>query len=79
MLDVMMVQLFTFPLLKEAFLFVSMSTELWTLDYCLLGVDLTQLNTVEAALRMCGCDFDTPTLLLSECVMTYMTRRWYVL
>ncbi|KAK7110582.1 tRNA wybutosine-synthesizing protein 4-like [Littorina saxatilis] len=49
--------------------------ELWTSDYCLLGVDLTQLNTLEAALRMCGADFDTPTLFLSECVMTYMTRR----
>ncbi|KAL8560391.1 hypothetical protein ACOMHN_006122 [Nucella lapillus] len=49
--------------------------ELRTSDYCLLGVDLTQLNTLEAALRLCGADFDSPTLLLSECVMTYMTRR----
>ncbi|XP_076464646.1 tRNA wybutosine-synthesizing protein 4-like [Babylonia areolata] len=49
--------------------------ELSTSDYCLLGVDLTQLNTLEAALRLCGADFDSPTLLLSECVMTYMTRR----
>ena len=54
------------------------SLELSTSDYCLLGVDLTQLNTLEAALRLCGADFDIPTLLLSECVMTYMTRRWYV-
>ena len=53
-------------------------SELSTVDYCLLGVDLTQLNTLEAALRLCGADFDTPTLLLSECVMTYMTRRWCV-
>ena len=51
--------------------------ELLTPGYCLLGVDLTQLHTVEAALRLCGIDFDVPTLLLSECVMTYMTHRWY--
>uniref|UniRef100_A0A0B6Z319 tRNA wybutosine-synthesizing protein 4 n=1 Tax=Arion vulgaris TaxID=1028688 RepID=A0A0B6Z319_9EUPU len=49
--------------------------ELSCSDYHLLGVDLTQLNTLEAALKMCGIDFETPTLLLSECVMTYMTRR----
>ncbi|GFO34240.1 tRNA wybutosine-synthesizing protein 4 [Plakobranchus ocellatus] len=49
--------------------------ELSCTDYQLLGVDLTQLNTVEAALKMCGVNFDCPTLLLSECVMTYMTRR----
>ncbi|CAL1526101.1 unnamed protein product [Lymnaea stagnalis] len=49
--------------------------ELSCTDYHLLGVDLTQLNTLEAALKMCGINFDVPTLLLSECVMTYMTRR----
>ncbi|KAH9520200.1 Leucine carboxyl methyltransferase 2 [Bulinus truncatus] len=49
--------------------------ELSSADYHLLGVDLTQLNTLEAALKMCSLSFDTPTLLLSECVMTYMTRR----
>lgn len=50
--------------------------EINTEDYKLLGVDLTQLNTLEACLNLCGVDWDTPTLLLSECVMTYMTRRW---
>ncbi|RUS78801.1 hypothetical protein EGW08_013451 [Elysia chlorotica] len=49
--------------------------ELSCTDYQLLGVDLTQLNTLEAALKMCGIRFECPTLLLSECVMTYMTRR----
>ncbi|XP_046569910.1 LOW QUALITY PROTEIN: tRNA wybutosine-synthesizing protein 4-like [Haliotis rubra] len=44
-------------------------------DYKMLGVDLTQLNTLEAALRLCQVDFDAPTLLLSEVVLTYMTRR----
>ncbi|XP_061177591.1 tRNA wybutosine-synthesizing protein 4-like [Saccostrea echinata] len=49
--------------------------EINTDEYKLLGVDLTQLNTFEACLNLCGVDWDTPTLLLSECVMTYMTRR----
>ncbi|XP_059175408.1 tRNA wybutosine-synthesizing protein 4-like [Physella acuta] len=49
--------------------------ELSCSDYHLLGVDLTQLNTLEAALKICGVNFDVPTLLLSECVLTYMTRR----
>jgi len=44
-------------------------------DYHLLGIDLTQLNTLEAALKMSGVNFEYPTLLFSECVMTYMTRR----
>ncbi|ESP01195.1 hypothetical protein LOTGIDRAFT_139773, partial [Lottia gigantea] len=49
--------------------------ELNTVDYKLLGVDLTQLNILDAALLMCGVDFELPTLILSECVLTYMTRR----
>ncbi|XP_056015554.1 tRNA wybutosine-synthesizing protein 4-like [Ostrea edulis] len=49
--------------------------EINTRNYKLLGVDLTQLNTLEACFNLCGVDWDTPTLLLSECVMTYMTRR----
>ncbi|XP_052802199.1 tRNA wybutosine-synthesizing protein 4-like isoform X2 [Mya arenaria] len=44
-------------------------------QYKLLGVDLTLTNTLDAALSLCGADFDQPTLLLSECVLTYMTRR----
>ncbi|KAJ8314208.1 hypothetical protein KUTeg_008769 [Tegillarca granosa] len=49
--------------------------EIDTTDYKLLGVDLTQLNTLEALLKVCDIDFELPTLLLSECVLTYMTRR----
>ncbi|XP_060073537.1 tRNA wybutosine-synthesizing protein 4-like [Ylistrum balloti] len=49
--------------------------EIHTEDYTLVGVDLTQLNTLEAVLTHCGVDSDQPTLLLSECVLTYMTRR----
>ena len=50
--------------------------EINTEGYKLLGVDLTQHNTLEALLKLCGVDFDLPTLLLSECVLTYMTKRW---
>lgn len=49
--------------------------ELSTGSYKLLGVDLSQTNTVEAALKLCDIDFDHPTLIMSECVLTYMTRR----
>ena len=51
-------------------------TELSNKNYKLLGVDLSQVNTLEAALKLCDVDFDVPTLLLSEVVLTYMTRRW---
>jgi putative lipase involved disintegration of autophagic bodies len=53
-------------------------TEINTDGYKLLGVDLTQHNTLEALLKLCGIDFDLPTLLLSECVLTYMTKRWKI-
>ncbi|XP_033762266.1 tRNA wybutosine-synthesizing protein 4-like isoform X2 [Pecten maximus] len=49
--------------------------EIHTPGYTLVGVDLTQLNTLEAVLTHCGVDTERPTLLLSECVLTYMTRR----
>ncbi|XP_041366249.1 tRNA wybutosine-synthesizing protein 4-like [Gigantopelta aegis] len=49
--------------------------ELCCTDYKMLGVDLTQHNLLEAALRLSGIDFDLPTLILSECVLTYMTKR----
>ena len=51
-------------------------TELSNKNYKLLGVDLSQVNTLEAALKLCDVDFDVPTLFLSEVVLTYMTRRW---
>ncbi|XP_045172598.2 tRNA wybutosine-synthesizing protein 4-like [Mercenaria mercenaria] len=49
--------------------------EISTSSYKLLGADLSQTNILEAALKLCDIDFDCPTLLMSECVLTYMTRR----
>ncbi|XP_072179153.1 tRNA wybutosine-synthesizing protein 4-like [Diadema setosum] len=40
--------------------------------YHLLGVDLKNLRTLEDALQRIGIDFTLPTLLLSECVITYI-------
>lgn len=59
-------------LLKFCHFFLS---ELCTKSYKLIGADLSQTNTLEAALKLCDIDFERPTLLLSECVLTYMTRR----
>ncbi|XP_075925423.1 tRNA wybutosine-synthesizing protein 4 isoform X2 [Petromyzon marinus] len=41
-------------------------------DYCLLGVDVTQLRELEESLVGTGFDPAAPTLLLSECVLTYV-------
>ena len=60
----------------RGFTHVIVFLELSSKTYSLLGVDLSQTNTLEAALKMCDLDLDRPTLLLSECVLTYMTRRW---
>ncbi|KAL3831855.1 hypothetical protein ACJMK2_023552 [Sinanodonta woodiana] len=49
--------------------------EIDSANYKLLGIDLGQPNTLEAVLKLCQIDFDCPTLLISECVLTYMTRR----
>ncbi|CAM9291315.1 unnamed protein product [Lampetra fluviatilis] len=41
-------------------------------DYCLLGVDVTRLRELEESLVGTGLDPAAPTLLLSECVLTYV-------
>ncbi|KAK3589042.1 hypothetical protein CHS0354_007991 [Potamilus streckersoni] len=53
----------------------SLLVEIDSANYKLLGIDLGQPNTLEAVLKLCQIDFDCPTLLFSECVLTYMTRR----
>uniref|UniRef100_A0A8C4QQS5 tRNA wybutosine-synthesizing protein 4 n=2 Tax=Eptatretus burgeri TaxID=7764 RepID=A0A8C4QQS5_EPTBU len=45
---------------------------LQTMDYKLLGMDLSQLQDLEKLLSELGLDFSLPTLLLSECVLTYV-------
>lgn len=45
-------------------------------QYRLLGVDVRQTAQVEAALRAAGMDWSSPTLILSEVVLTYMETRW---
>ncbi|XP_074660085.1 tRNA wybutosine-synthesizing protein 4-like [Tubulanus polymorphus] len=44
-------------------------------DYRLLGIDLTQLPLLTSCLTECGINLSIPTLLLSECVMTYMGHK----
>ena len=57
------------------YLSFALISEIHSKKYNLLGVDLSQINTLEAVLKLCGVDFDVPTLLLSEIVLAYMTKR----
>ncbi len=44
--------------------------------YCLVGLDLRDLNAAEVALRdHGGVDFGRRTLILTECVLNYLTQR----
>ncbi|XP_071400697.1 tRNA wybutosine-synthesizing protein 4 [Centroberyx affinis] len=45
-------------------------------QYRLLGVDVREESQVEEALGGAGLDWDAPTLLLSEVVLTYMETQW---
>ena len=40
--------------------------------YAAIGCDLSDLERLEHSLVLCGVDFSCPTLLLSECALTYM-------
>lgn len=55
------------------FLIVVLNTDC----YKLIGVDLNDLSRLEELLRLCRIKGDNPTLLLSECVLTYMTAIRY--
>lgn len=48
-----------------------------TCQYHLLGVDVREESQVEEALGAAGLDWATPTLILSEVVLTYMETQWY--
>ena len=43
--------------------------------YCLIGCDVTHLETLERMLVGCGVDFECPTLVMSECVLTYINPQ----
>ena len=40
--------------------------------YCIIGCDLYQLDEFQTLLKLADVDYTIPTLLLSECVLTYM-------
>lgn len=46
--------------------------ELFQDDYRLLGVDLTQVKVLNDVFCQAGIDSSSPTLILSECVLTYL-------
>ncbi|XP_022536214.2 tRNA wybutosine-synthesizing protein 4 [Astyanax mexicanus] len=45
-------------------------------QYKLLGVDVRTEREVEEGLRVAGLQWDRPTLVLSEVVLTYMETKW---
>lgn len=47
-------------------------------DYRLLGVDLSELPSLERALQGAALDPRAPTLLLAEVVLTYMDVERFV-
>ena len=46
--------------------------------YCIVGCDLYQLDEFQKLLGLADVDYRIPTLLLSECVLTYMDMSKYV-
>lgn len=46
--------------------------ELRTEAYCMIGADLTDLSATERAFATAAICKDVPTLVLSECVLTYL-------
>ncbi|GAB1601190.1 tRNA wybutosine-synthesizing protein 4-like [Argonauta hians] len=46
--------------------------EISSQDYILIGADLTNIKLLDHILRQCQADLTYPTLLLSECVLTYL-------
>ncbi|XP_064387765.1 tRNA wybutosine-synthesizing protein 4-like isoform X2 [Halichondria panicea] len=41
-------------------------------NYCMIGCDITDTGKLADLLVMCGIDYNAPTLLISECVLTYV-------
>lgn len=47
-----------------------------TAHYKLLGVDVRNESELEEVLSASGLQWNSPTLILSEVVLTYMETRW---
>ena len=47
-------------------------------QYALVGCDLCHLSELARLLQLCGLNYCVPTLLLSECVLTYVEPERYV-
>lgn len=41
-------------------------------SYSIVGCDLTDLTKLDSSLTFCGVDYSLPSLVLSECVLTYI-------
>ena len=47
--------------------------------YCAVCCDINNLNILQKRLMTAGVDFNAPTLLLSECALTYVETTRYLL
>ena len=47
-----------------------------SVDYCITGCDLTNLKLLQKLLIEKNIDFSLPTLIISECVLTYIAPSW---
>ncbi|XP_016895624.1 tRNA wybutosine-synthesizing protein 4 [Cynoglossus semilaevis] len=52
------------------------ASHLWSSQYRLLGLDIREESQVKEALSSAGLDWESPTLILSEVVLTYMETNW---
>ena len=55
---------------------VDAAGEICSKQYRLLGCDLQDIAGLHRRLLAHGCNFTAPTLLLSECVLTYVPCRY---
>lgn len=46
--------------------------------YCAVCCDINNLKTLQKELMSAGVDFNAPTLLLSECALTYVEATRYL-
>jgi [phosphatase 2A protein]-leucine-carboxy methyltransferase len=51
------------------------STEMHTPNYDLISVDIRCVSELDKKLKECHIDFNSPTLVISECVLVYMSTE----